>query len=350
MTVPAPSTLSIIGGMLRRRLLADPLHDASNFDVSIDTPAAASKSQKDSGGKSLLNLFFYRLEPSGFYDAAGAQDRWYIRAQCLMTPFSADEAEGGVNNTIVPQGEIDLRILGEVLRYFHENPIVVPLTQEEEIGANLQIVLNALSSQEINQIWATQGEVPYRPSLLYEIALLPIEPKVRSAPPLPVTAGGARIGARGRMNALPPDKPAVWPSPRLETGHAAGWAPALSFVSGGVATQSMSIVQGTATKLPLWIAGPVGGKVDLVWQQIDSGAWETVPATGIVTNVSVPTQPNPPGNEVIDPDNAGVALLVDTARPIDAVAQLLLYAQHNMPNGSALKSNPLIVSIVAGGP
>jgi hypothetical protein len=352
MTAPAPSTLSIISGIVRQRLLADPFKDASNFEVSIDTPAAASKTQQASGGKSLLNLFFYRIEPSGFYDSAGGNDRWYVRAQCLITPFSADDTVSDVHGTTtIPQGEIDLRVLGEVLRYFHENPIIVPQNDDEKVAAGLQIVLNALSSQEINQIWATQGEVPYRSSLLYEFALVPITPKVIADPSLPVVAGGATTNVRARLDPPPPVKPSPWPSPRIETGHAANWAPALAFVVAGTATQSATLGKGTGTKLALWLAGPVGANVDLVWEQVDQGAWTTVPSTGVVANVTVPTQAaTPPGNEAVDPDNAAAAVTIQLVRPTDDLAQLLLYARRTMPDGSTIRSNPLIVSIVAGGP
>lgn len=355
MAVPNPSALSLVGNVVRNVLLNELHEDPGTIDVTIDTPAAASKSFQPSAGKSLLNLFFYRVEPSGFYDSAGAHNRWYIRVFCLMTVFSTDETDNG---TTIPQGEIDLRVLGEVLRYFHENPLLDAMS---DVGTRLQVVLNALSSQEINQIWSTQGDVPYRPSLLYEFALLPIEPKTFAPPPLPVVAGGAHVDTFAEMTPTPPKKPDVWESPLIEAGLGADWVPALSFVAKGTATQSLLLKNGPGLTVPLWLAGPVSGKADLVWQKIgEKGAWETVPgAAGTIANFAVPTQPNPPGNGVIDPARAGTAGLVLCDIPVpeltgpdaptaDKPRYLLLGAQRLAGTEVLCTSNPLIVSIVAG--
>jgi len=348
--VAAPSTLSMAANLVRNRLLTKMLDDSSTIDVTIDTPAAASKAFQPATGKSLLNLFFYRIEPSGFYDAAGAGERWYIRIFCLMTVFSTDETDNG---TTIPQGEVDLRILGEVLRYFHENPV---LDAGSEVGAKLEIVLNALSSQEINQIWSTQGDVPYRPSLLYEFALLPIEPKTFATPPLPVAAGGAHVDTFAKLDPVPPKKPAIWESPVVETGLGTEWAPALSFVVTGKATQSVMLKHAANLKAPLWLAGPKTEAVDLVWQKIGTkGVWETI-SGATKTGVAIPAQPVPPGNGVIDPAQAGTAglVLIDVAVPelgvpaADKPNYLLLTAQRMSGTTVLAVSNPLIVSIVKG--
>lgn len=351
MGVPAPSTLSIIGRVIRQRLKSDPFHDATNFDVTIDTPSGAAKSQQESTSTSLLNLFFYRIEPSGFYADAGAHDRWFIRVLCLITAFSTTETIDDPDThstTVIADGEIDLRVLGEVLRYFNENPIIVPSTSEEDVGAHLQVVHTPLSSQEINQIWSTQGDVAYRPSLLYEIALLPIEPKARSSPPLPVVAGGVNLRSRANMEAArrpPPPPPAVWISPHLESGDGPNWAPALSFVTGGVATQSMSIAAGANLKAPVWIAGRAGETVHLVWERIDRGVWEPVSEAGGAIDLTVPPQLNPPGDGVIEPSAASAAAVVNVTVPATTPVQLLLHAERTGAGGVVLKSNPLILTV-----
>jgi hypothetical protein len=342
-TIPPPSALSTISRVMRQRL-KDAFGNDVNFDITIDTPAAVAKKRQESTGTNLLNLFFYRFEPAQFFADAGAPDRWYIRAQCLVTPFSESETDTDPNQSAISEGEVDLRVLGEVLRYFHENPII-PNRSNGEADAYLQVVLTPLSSQEINQIWATQHDVAYRPSLLYEVGLLPIEPQRRASPPLPVVAGGIHLHPRANMDGAaqkPPASPAVWPSPQLESGVGPGWIPVLSFVSNGVATQSLSAQVGA--NVDLWIGAPQSEKVDLIWQQVERGTWSVLP-NGLVTDVAVPAQADPPGNGVIDPSRAGAATIVKVAVPIDKPGQLVLFAQRRAADGSTLKSNPLIVSI-----
>jgi hypothetical protein len=245
----------------------------------------------------------------------GAHDRWYVRVICMITAFSMAETVDDpktASTIVIPAGEIDLRVLGEVLRYFHENPIIRPASPEEDVGAYLQVVPLTLSSPEINEIWSTQGgDVAYRPSLLYEIALLPIEPRTRASPSLPVVAGGLHLHMRGTMGpAGQPAPPAVWVSPRLESGDGPDWVPRLAFVAGGVATQSISISSAGDRKVSVWIAGHPAVAVRLLWQTVNRGVWEPVAGVGGSVDTKVPVQPTPPGNGYIDPTVADVAVTV----------------------------------------
>jgi len=320
----------------------------SNVDITVGTPAAVAKDQQESTNRGALNLFFYRIEPSGFYPGTGAQDRWYVRVRCLVTAFSQATTEDA--SSTIPGGEIDLRILGEVLRYFNENPIIVPRSAAEDVGAHLQVTFSPLSSEEINQIWSTQGDVPYRPSLLYEIALLPIEPRVRASPPLPVVAGGLNFQPGADIEAARhtplPAPGTVWVSPRLEIGEGADWTPALSFVASGVATQYLSVKTAAGLKVGVWIAGRAAAPVHLIWQHMNRGAWEPAENGGAI-DVAVPAQPNPPGAGVIEPASAGSVALVDVAVPVPAQlpAYLLLHAERAAVSGAVLASNPLILTV-----
>ncbi len=348
MGAPGPSTLSIISGVIRQRLKSGAFRDVTNFDVTVDRPAGAAKSQQEATGGSILNLFFYRIEPSRFYADGGAHDRWFIRLHCLVTAFSTAETidDPDSNGTIVvPEGEIDLRVLGEVLRYFNENPVIIPQTPEEDVGASLQMVLIELTSQEINQIWSTQGDLPYRTSLLYEIALLPIKPRVYAVPPLPVVAGGLSTAMHAQMKAATqPSPPSVWVSPRIETGTEDDWAPALAFVSGNVATQSLSLASAPGLTVEVWLAGWSGVAVTLVWESVDEGVWAPVAAGGTVPAV-IAAQPVPPGNNVIDPTQAAAAMTLEVAVPVNAPTQLLLHAERRLTDKKVLKSNPLILTV-----
>jgi hypothetical protein len=347
---PLPSTLSRVGQIVRDRIKADAFPADTDLQVTIGSPGAVAGSGQESTETNIINLFFYRIEPSGFYADTGAQDRWYIRLYCLITAFSIEDA---ASDPKLSAGEVDLRLLGEVMRYFNEKPIIMPKLGEDDIGSRVQAVFTPLSSEEINQIWSTQGDVPYRPSLRYEFALLPIEPTIRASPPLPVVAGGIHLHPNATMAAArrpPPTAPPAWISPSLESGEGADWVPALTFVSGGVATQSLTLVTAPGLKVPVWAAGPKAQKIDFVWQHIDKGAW-TTPANGIVADQEIPEQFSPVINNLIDPAQAGTAKLIEVAAALPTLdaqhprAQLLLYAQRKLPDATILRSNPLILTV-----
>ena len=238
MSPPIPSGLSVAGQILRSRLKNETFAGIDNVDVIVGTPADAAKKLQPSTPRSIVNLFIYRVEPSGFYPDAGHHDRWFVRLRCLITVFSTpqpaqDDGDGLV--AAVSEGELDLRLLGEVLRYFHEVPVHFPRA-DEPIDASLQVVFSQFTSEEINQIWSTQGDTIYRPSISYEIALVPIEPREFEPAATPVAQGSATFSIEGTMAraATPLEElglPALSP-PRLSVDLATfDWAPALAFVA-----------------------------------------------------------------------------------------------------------------------
>lgn len=320
--------------------MTDLFADVENFDVTIDTPSAAVRSKQESDGNSVLNLFFFRIEPGAPPTDAGAGSRWYVRALCIVTAFSTADPSAHISD-----GEVDLRILGEVLRYFHEHPVLVMSADHDNIDAQLQIVFCALSSEEINQIWSTQGDVPYRPSLLYEIALLPIDPRTFTTPPLPVVSGGIHLQTRGNTDeGATPERPVRWLSPHMETGTGPNWSPAISFVVDGEATQSITFAApADVADVFVWIAGVADAEVTLIWQRVANGAWQ--PLAAGTTTTTVPEQPSPPGNGVVDPGHVDSAELRQVAVPVTEPGGLLLFAERAGTGGRRLRSNPLIVTI-----
>ncbi len=236
MALPDPSILSEI---------ALQLGDAMNTGLSgkpqvrIGPPSEAKSG--NSAQEPLINLFLYRFEPSGFYPEATVGDPLHMRIHCLVTAYGSQQttSNGSGSETIIGAGEVDLRLLGAVVQHFHESPVrdiifrrTNPVTtQEEEIRTTLQIVLQPLSSEEINQIWSTQGSAAYRASLAYELALAPITPWTPRLSAPPVDAA--------RVEIVPP--PVTTPPPPA-TGTSVG--PALNRISDVEMTQ---IEQGKAT-------------------------------------------------------------------------------------------------------
>ena len=85
----------------------------------------------------------------------------WIRVYCIITAFAVDEDR-------ISAGESDLRLIGEVLRLFHETPVLAPIDVGGEV-MQAQVVLQPLGLDQIQQLWQTQSEVAYRPSVAYEV-------------------------------------------------------------------------------------------------------------------------------------------------------------------------------------
>jgi hypothetical protein len=191
------------------------------IQVRLGTPAAAQPTTADTEHR--LNMFFHRFEPRGFGSHELPNQTFWIRVYCIITAFAVDEDR-------ISAGESDLRLIGEVLRLFHETPVLAPIDVGGEV-MQAQMVLQPLGLDQIQQLWQTQSEVAYRPSLAYEVALVPIVPKVPAIGGPLVGAIGA--GVRARLTREPstvtPRPPAVEPR-AIDTGTL-DWAPQIVFVT-----------------------------------------------------------------------------------------------------------------------
>lgn len=308
--------------------------------VTLGAPAdVASRTDEDR-----LNLFFYRVEPSGFQAGVHPQDPWRIRLFCMATAMSTN----GTN-----QGENDLRLLGLVMALFHDQRILPPVTIFGQ-QVRLQSVFAPATDEQINQIWSTQGETSYRPSVIYELALSPILlPDVERGEAPRVGAFGIEAQARAQHH------PALYSGatypPALRLGQVnlenPAWAPLISWVQGGELYASLDIdVEATppaGVQPELWVAGDPGVNVSLVWSVWEGNRWReeagpdlTVSSTGL------------------DPDQVPVALpsVALPALTVDADHdrwQLMLHVtrQYSALPGSptlTLRSNPLLISLYRG--
>lgn len=193
MSLPTPSILSEIASQL-----ATFIHTSVNGRPQVRIGPPADAEPTDNNSEPIINLFLYRIEPSGFYPDATVTDPLYVRIHCIVTAYSSATAEsdGNGTQTMVSAGEINLRLLGSLVQLFHEQPvhdIIFRRTRPddgavEEIRTALQVVFKPLSSEEINQIWATQGDTAYRASLAYELALAPVTPWMQPDIADPVSA------------------------------------------------------------------------------------------------------------------------------------------------------------------
>lgn len=296
-----------------------------------------------------LNLFFYRFEPSGFEAGVRPGQVWHIRMHCLITAF-------GVLDDLVSPGENELRLLGGVMRLFRETPIMEAVETDGQV-VRLQAVFIPLTEDHINQIWSTQGETYYHPSVAYEMSLGVVVPSQLSVDPPRVGALGASARASRAARFAPfAGNPSVALAPAARVDIAdPQWAPRIAFLYQGSCLQSLAFDVASQAftdlaHLDVWVAGDPAAQVELTWEQWSPGdGW--VPA-----GAPIAVQPFGVG---IDPDRipasqAGVF-------PLELAHPFVLPATHNSgqaylqarrsftlyPGGPTLtvRSNPLLLTL-----
>jgi hypothetical protein len=307
---------------------------AAGIKVTVGTPDAAAKDGADTGHR--LNLFFYRLEPAAIGPAPDPGEPWRVRLDCLITAFSTDEDTIGA-------GEHDLRVLGEVVRLFHERPVLDPVTLNGET-LRLHAVFRPLTVDELNHLWSAQGEAVQRPSVAYELAVAPILPRRR-------TIVAPRVAALG-LAAVPVGAPAPRPVPLApavrptRAADADDWVPEACFVADGVAAYALTReVPPADDEVAVWVAGEPGAEVLLRWE-----TWSV--AAGWQPGPEHPAQATTAG---IDPDAAATAPVTTVPLPFaDRAGQAALHAERTWtrPDGAevVLRGNPLLVTLVRPGP
>lgn len=176
--------------------------------VLIGPPAEAEPKVAESS--QLLNLFFFRFEPSAFYADSTTADPRYMRLHCLITAFAtpASETTPDGGTFTLSGGEVCLRLLEGVIQAFDQDPVrKISMTrlntvsgQSQTIETLLQIILKPMATEELNQIWSTQGELHYRPSLLYEFAVAPVTPWVSRPDAKRVKEDGVLLDTEATLN------------------------------------------------------------------------------------------------------------------------------------------------------
>jgi hypothetical protein len=286
-----------------------------------------------------LNLFFYRFEPAGLFPDTLPGETGWLRAFCLVTPFAGGEDGIGA-------GENDLRLVGEVVRIFHERPVFTLNVEGDDY--HVQVIFQPLGLDQLNQLWSTQGDTIYRPSVLYEISLAPVIP-AELAIPAPL-AGGFGLYVQPDLDRSLPTLPGRMPEVPVMTPNTAdpGWTPAIAFVHAGACAFSFSLALGSpalAAFAPrVWLAGKAGETVTLRWQTWDATyGWQAGTATDVIV-----------ADTRIDPEAAASAVTVALTLPFsEHVGQMLLHAERTYarPGDGAqvtVRSNPLLVSLYAG--
>ncbi len=317
---------------------------ANGISVTMGAPAKVADDSDTPPHR--INLFFYRFEPGGFDSVAHPNDPWRIRLYCLISAFGIDEGS-------IQAGENDLRMLGEIIRIFRERPVLDTVTVGSE-QVRLQAVFSPITDEQINQVWSTQGDAIYRPSVIYEMALAPVMPATLRVAPSLVGAIGHQARAtqtarHGSFSGVIQDPPVGLTDIDVSNPH---WVPALCWIYQNNCAHSLSfdVTSGefAAFSAQIWLAGDSGDSVNLVWEVWDSTTgWRGIGAPVAAT----------PFNAGIDPDNIPALVApfpLNVTNPVVIpgganAAQGILYAIRTVtiPGRPTveLRSNPLLLSL-----
>ena len=316
--------------------------------VTIDTPLRAQERAKGAGDKHVLNLFFYRIAPSGFQAAQTPNDRFFIRIHALITAFPNEQNDD--------EDDADLRVLGHAIRVLSSQPVLptimpgppgAPPEDFRHAGAldyRLQSILQAPSMEELNHIWTTQGgDLAYRLSAAYEFALIPIEPLELAEPPPPMRTGILDVSPNADLRDNPlarlGEGASAFPLAGTNPGDAppVNWLPVHMFAEGQVLSSARSVGAGTAD-VELALAGPPGARaaIRINWTRED-GTPETQPAQ--IFDIAAQT---------IDDSGARVTLALDAAAAGDrAVIDAGPLGAGDLPFPGAPSSNRLTLHVEA---
>jgi len=366
------SSMSVTARYLRQ-ILADSIEDVNVNNIYISNPKDLSVDNTEQ----CLNLFFYRVDYSG-YPADGTPDNpVYVKMFCLITALGADETIGeGDNQETIMAGENDLRLIGEVIHVLHENAIIQLIS--EGYPLHLQAIFTPMSLDDLNHLWVTQGNTDnaYRISVAYEFSLAPI-PLTTPVSRTPRVGGiGLEVDGHMRMRFMPetgfPTTINTPDVPRVEVNtDRPDWTPHICFVQ--LASQTpVYVIHMQDDTIPatfdVLLAGAAGSQVRFIWEtwqwdyNDNSGGWNEAVDDVTTPFANLPEDSDPTNSytaNIVDPENIDlrqhfqVSLPFDTPPPVGVRRQAILYAIHEYqrphPQSASelirIRSNPLLVSL-----
>ncbi|HRF06674.1 MAG: hypothetical protein AW09_000681 [Candidatus Accumulibacter phosphatis] len=271
------SALSFAAYSLRHLFLnnIDELDDVNN--IRIGNPADNIK-DLDDAEENALNLFFYNVSYDGYPADGSSDDPFYVRLYCLITAIGHKTKEPespGPGERDVSKGENELRMIGEVMRILHQQPLLAVDDEQGEQVAMLQVVPHTLNLDNLNHIWSTQNEISYRLSVAYEMALAPV-PRNTRVERSPLVGDPQMLSWGDTARAAGHDRDGIIDlRPRVESVEvdtaADDWMPHIAIME-TLADDSTRLhyihpVDGdTDVALDIVIAGKAGSTLRLVWK------------------------------------------------------------------------------------
>lgn len=353
-----PSAISVAALKLRDHL-SPPGVTAKQILPPAQILIGNPKSAVDTIGTSnyhYINLFFYHLENAVYPTDVTNYDPFYLKLYILITAFGSDES---VDNT--SRGEDELRLIGKVLQRFHENPVVRLFNSNSDEIAQLQLVPHTLSLDDINHIWSAQGDVSYRLSVAYEIALVPI-PLIEREDKTP---RAAEIGVEAVPNLyqepFPKEGLGITSKPPevVKTDidiSQPDWTPKICFINKGSCHHTLAFdVESTEFvnfSPKVWVAGDPGEEISLIWEIWKSDGWNRYGSPIAIHPFSPGIDPDniPPTTSSPDPEFP-FQLSLPVSLDIDEYScQAMLYALRSYTSATSgtrieVRSNPLLISL-----
>ncbi len=251
----------------------------SDWDVTV-TIGAPGVNLAAAQSKNTINLFFYRFEPYSFAADTVPGDVQWLKLFCVITAFGIDEGTSDDSSMEFSVGFNELCMLSQVMRLFQEHPVML-VDGDDQQQWRIQYIVQPFSDEQINQIWTSQGDTIYRPSIVYEIALAPIVPEAARSPSTRVGSIGVQASAniKHRHLSWPMDRETRFPvaeSISINSNNPQ-WAPAIVILTGVNENRKASLSvhievsngeEGAADfssfpSLELWIAGDSAKNNDL---------------------------------------------------------------------------------------
>ena len=145
--LPASSLSRAAYGL--RELLMTHIDEVDVIDrIKIGHPGDTIKDLEDFD-ENCLNLFFYDVNHDGYPSDGTSENPFYVRLHCLITAIGHKSKEpeeaGSSSERDVSSGENELRLIGEVMRILHEQPVLAVDDDDHNEIAQLQIVPHAMN-------------------------------------------------------------------------------------------------------------------------------------------------------------------------------------------------------------
>lgn len=343
--MPLPSSHVVdVMARVRDTMLADLAGPVPNLQVEIANPAQVTQVTRP-----LVTVFVYRMERSGTALAANAGLPAALIMHILLTAYAPPQDDGGDNE---PVGLRELKLLALVGRVFgaERDLGVVPVADTAPLGLIAEIApqslsarihLDSLENEDLNHIWTTQAQTPYRASLPYRVEfglLTPFAPILAGPPVLAV-----REDIEDRAAGIPAPGD---PSRGVPAAPSAAAGALVVFTAGGAVTSEVTLPPpqpGPGLDVSLLASSRDPLTLDLTLSVLRRGAvaWTTA-ADGRLTPASLPTVP---AGALGDSPSDDATVVTITTEADDAA-----YRIEARPQGQALPVFAPVVVLLEGVP